>query len=102
MSRRIMIVRTLRIALSCLILCAICASELPELLSLTDNTANDFTMLSADLLVLPAHHSAINVWKLAIKFNIFTQDSLFGRLGSPEKTEVAHSRIFILYSALRT
>ena len=102
MSRRSSIVRTLGIALVSLLLCTIFTSELPELFSLTDNTANDFTMPSANSLALPVVHGAINVEKTVIKFNISTQDSLFGRLGSVEKTELALSRLFILYSALRT
>ncbi len=102
MCHRTVIVRTLGIAFVSLLLCAILASELPELLSLTDNTANDFTMLSKDSLVLSVLDCAINVPKPAIKFNISTQDSLFGRLGSPEKTELAPSHLFILYSDLRT
>jgi hypothetical protein len=101
MSRRGIIVRTLGVALVSLLLCAIFASELPELLSLTDNTANDFAMRSADSSVWPVLDSARNVRKAAIKFDNSTQDSLFGRLGSPEKMELAPSRLFILYS-LRT
>lgn len=102
MSRHGSIVRTLGIALVILLLCAIFASELPELLSLTDNTANDFTMPSANSLVFPILHGPLNVEKPVIKFNISTQDSLFGRLGSVEETELAPSHLFILHSALRT
>ncbi len=71
MPSRIIIVRTLGIALVSLLLCAIYASELPELLSLTDNTANDFTLRSADSLVSLLLDSAGNVQKAAIKFNNF-------------------------------
>lgn len=92
----------LRIALVSLLLCGIFASELPELLSLTDNTANDFTMRSANLLVAPVLDSARHVRKATTKFNNSTQDSLFGHLVSPEKTELVLSRLFVLYSDLRT
>jgi hypothetical protein len=101
MSSRSIIVRTFGIALVGLLLCAIFASELPELLSLTDNTANDFTMCSADSLVSPVLRSTKNVRKASIKFNNSPQDSLFRRMGSPEKTKVALC-LFILYSAQRT
>ena len=102
MSRSSAIVRTLGIALVSLLLCTIFVSELPELLSLTDNTANDFTMPSANSLVLPVLHGSLHVEKPVIAFNISTQDSRFGRLGSVEKTELAPSHLFILHSALRT
>lgn len=32
----------------CLLLCGIASAEIPELLSLTDNTSNDFTISKAD------------------------------------------------------
>ena len=101
MSHRSIIGRALGIAFVSLLLCIIFASELPELLSLTDNTANDFTIVSADSLASPVLHGAINVEKPFIKFDISTQDSLFGRLSLVEKTELAPRRLFVLYSALR-
>jgi hypothetical protein len=97
MPRRITTLRMLGIALVSLLLCAIFASELPELLSLTDNTTNDFTVRSADSLFSPVLASARNVRKSAIES---TQDPLVGRMGSPEKTELAPC-LFILYSAQR-
>jgi hypothetical protein len=101
MSPRIIIATTFGIALVSLLCCAIVASELPELVSLTDNTANDFTMRSADSLV-SLLHSVIDVRKPAIEFDNSSRDWLFGRLGTPEKTEFAPSLLFILYSVLRT
>jgi hypothetical protein len=102
MPSRTIIVSTFGIALVSLLLCAVFASELPELLSLTDNTANDFTMCSVNWLVPPVLFSAMNVRKSAVKFNISTPDSHFGRLGLPERTEMADSRLSVLYSVLRT
>jgi hypothetical protein len=99
MPSRITIVRTLGIALVSLLLCAIFASELPELLSLADNTANDYALRSADSLVLPGLCSAIDVRKSAVKFNISTQDS---RLGTPESTELAPLHLCVPYTVLRT
>jgi hypothetical protein len=99
MPSRIIFVRTLGIALVSLLLCAIFASELPELLSLTDNTANDYALRSADSLVLPVVCSAMDVPKSAGKFNISTQDS---RLGTSESTEFAPLHVCVRYTVLRT
>jgi hypothetical protein len=101
MPSRTIIVRTFGIALVSLLLCAVFASELPELLSLTDNTANDYTLRRADSLVSPVLDSARKVHKPTIEFYISMRDSLFGCLVSPEKAELATSGLFILYSALR-
>jgi hypothetical protein len=100
MPSRTIIVSTFGIALVSLLLCAVFASELPELLSLTDNTANDFTMRRADWSISPFLDSARKARKPAIEFNISTQDSLLRPMGSPEKTELALC-LFILYSAQR-
>jgi hypothetical protein len=101
-SPRTTIVRKFGVALVSLLLCAIFASELPELLSLTDNTANDFALRSQDSLVSPVLVRTRKVQKPAIAFNISTPDSLLGPLVSPRKTELAPSRLFVLYKALRT
>jgi hypothetical protein len=85
MCPRIPVPGAFAIALVSLLLCAIVASELPELLTLTDNTANDFTLRRADSFVSAVLHSAENLQKAAIEFNNSTQDSLFGRLGTPER-----------------
>lgn len=100
MPSRSITVRKLGIAFVSLLLCAIFASELPELLSLTNNTANDFTMCSADPLASLVLRSTKNVRRPAVDFNNSTQDSLFVRLGPPEKAELAFC-LFILYSAQR-
>ena len=42
-------------ALLCLLLFGILSAELPELLSLTDNTANDFTVRNSNISVSRAH-----------------------------------------------
>jgi hypothetical protein len=101
MPSRTIAVRTLGIALLSVLLCAIIASELPELLTLTDNAANDYALRSTDLLVLPILDSAKIVEKPTIEFNISTQDSLFGRIGSAEETESALCG-YILHFVLRT
>lgn len=102
MPSRIVIVKTFGIALISLMLCAIFVSELPELLSLTDNTANDFTMCRSDSLASPVLGIARDVRQSAVMFNNFTRDSFFGSLGSAEKTGLAPLSLFILHSPLRT
>jgi hypothetical protein len=100
MSVRTIMVRTLGIALVSLLLCAIFASELPELLSLTDNTTNDFTVRNADSLFSPFSLAPEMSGNPPIEFNNSAQDPLVARMGSPEKTELALC-LFILYSAQR-
>lgn len=102
MSHRSVILRGLGIGLASVLLCAIFASELPELFSLTDNTANDFTMRSPIPLVSPVLDGARNVRKATIQSKNPTKYSLLGHLVSHEKTELALARLFILYSDLRT
>jgi hypothetical protein len=102
MSRRTTIVSGLGFVLTGVMLCAIFASELPELLSLTNNTSNDFTIACADWLVSPVLNSARIVLKAAVKFNNSSQDPLFGHIGTPEKTDFCPSLFFIRYSVRRT
>ena len=92
--------RTLGVALVSVLLCAIVASELPELLSLTDNVANDYTLRRADSSVSPVLDSTRKVQKPTLEFNLSTQDFFFRRVGSPGNTELALC-LFILYSDLR-
>jgi hypothetical protein len=92
--------RTLGIALLSVLLCAIVASELPELLSLTDNAANDYTLRRAGSSVSPVLDSTRKVQKPSLEFNLSTPDVFFQRVGSTDKKELALC-LFILYSALR-
>lgn len=102
MPSRSITLKMLGIAFVSLLLCAIFASELPELLSLTDNAANDFTVRSADSLASPVLDCSKNVRKPTIEFTNSTQDSLLGRMCSPEKTEFCTPLLLALYSVLRT
>jgi hypothetical protein len=88
-------------ALATLLLCVVLSSELPEFLSLTDNTANDFTMSSVKPLVSPVLHEATDIPKTANDFRIPAFDSLFSRLSTSEKAALVPSLLFILYSVLR-
>lgn len=101
MSLRSTIVRRIGVALVGLLLCAIFASELPELLSLTDNTSNDYAVRSADSLVSPVLDTARRVHKPTIEFCISVRAPLPGNLGTLEETELTPAHLFILYSILR-
>ena len=101
MPSRATVVRTLGIALLSVLLCAIFASELSELLTLTDNAANDYALRSADASGLPVLDSAKNAEKPTIEFNVSARHSLFGRIGSAEDTESALC-VYILHFVLRT
>ncbi|HWO34040.1 MAG TPA: hypothetical protein VNO32_35025 [Candidatus Acidoferrum sp.] len=100
MSSRIIAGRMVLVALVSLLLCGIVASEFPELLSLTDNTANDFTIRASPL--VSSVQSGKDVGKAAIEFNNPALDSRFSRLGTFEKAAFVHSDLFVLYSVLRT
>jgi hypothetical protein len=89
-------------ALATLLLCVVVNSELPELLSLRDNTANDFTMSSAKPLVSPVLQVATDIPKTAKDLRLPPFDSLFSRLSTSEKAALVPSLLFILYSVLRT
>jgi hypothetical protein len=100
MSLRTIFGRTLGIAIVSVLMCAIFASELPELLSLTDNVANDYSLRRADSSISPVLDSTRKVQKPTLEFKLSTQDFFLGRVASPEKTEL-NLCLFILYSELR-
>jgi hypothetical protein len=100
MSSRIIAGRIVLVALVGLLLCGIVASEFPELLSLTDNAANDFTIRASPLVLRVP--SVKDVRKAAMDFNNPALDPLFSRLGTFEKAALVHSDLFVLYSVLRT
>jgi hypothetical protein len=102
MSSQSIAVRMLFASLATLLLCVVINSELPELLSLTDNTTNDFTMSSAKPLVLPVLYQATDIPKRAKVFRTPPLDSLFSCLSTSEKAALVPSVLFILYSVLRT
>ena len=86
-----------------LLLCVIFTAEFPELLSLVDDTANDFTVrgpYSADLLVHLLSTSRPRI--TAMEFGSPAPVLLFPLLSPIEKTALASSKLFILHSVLRT
>jgi hypothetical protein len=102
MSKRIGIGKIFARALLFLLLCGIVAGEFPELLSLTDNTANDFTVRSAQSVVPPVRLNVTKNVRIADKDFALAHNLLFSRLSPFEKAELVPSDVFILYSILRT
>jgi hypothetical protein len=102
MSRRDIVVKTFATAIVSLLLCGIIAAELPELLSLTDNTSNDFTISKVSSSRLPNAQTVQNVQKGAIDLNNPSHNSLFLHLGPSVKAELIPALLFILHSILRT
>jgi hypothetical protein len=88
-------------ALATLLPCVVLNSELPELLSLTDNTANNSTTSSVKPLVSPVLYETTDQPKRANDFRIPAFDSLFSRLSTSEEAALVPSLLFILYSVLR-
>jgi hypothetical protein len=89
-------------ALAFLLLCGIVVAEFPELLSLTDNTANDFTVRKTDALAVPVHlHISGHIRIPDIVSKTLVLDFLFSRLSPFEKAAFAPSKPFILLCDLR-
>jgi hypothetical protein len=101
-SRRIINGKILTRAVLCLLLCGIFAGELPELLSLTDNTANDFTVRSAYSVVPHVRLNASKDVRIADRDSRPAPNLFFSHLSPFEKAELVPSEVFILYSILRT
>ncbi len=90
-------------ALVFLLLCGIVAAEFPELLSLTDDTANDFTARRADSVVSPTLvHASRHVRKADIDSYTYAPELFFSRVSPFDKAESVPSGAFILHSVLRT
>jgi hypothetical protein len=101
-SERIGIGKILARAVLCLLLFGIVAGELPELLTLTDNTTNDFTVSSAHSVVPPVRLNGSKNVRIADKDSAPAPNLFFSRLSAFEKAELVPSDIFILHSILRT
>ena len=85
-----------------LLLCGIVGTEFPEFLSLTDITANDFTVRKANIVVLRALPDAgRHVRMTDIDFNVSAPTSRFSHLNPFEKAALPPSELFILHSILR-
>jgi hypothetical protein len=86
---RLKIVGVLVPALLLLLLCGIVAAEFPELLSLTDDATNDFTVCNANGMVLPAvAHSSRGVRVADVDSNSPECPLLFSRVKLLERASL--------------
>jgi hypothetical protein len=98
--KRISVGKILGRALLCLLLCGIVAGEFPELLSLTDNATNDFTVRGASSVVPPVLLKASKHVRIVDKAAP-APNFLFSRLAPFEKAQLVPSDVFIFCSILR-
>jgi hypothetical protein len=88
-------------SLVALLLCGIVASEFPELLNITDNTSNDFTLRKTNTEGLRA--LADRPFRFPdTNYTGPTPTSLHSRLSVFEKAAPLPSELFTLHSVLRT
>jgi hypothetical protein len=101
--RRINIAQLLVRALVLLLLCGIVAGEFPELVSLTDNAANDFTVRRTDSVGSPALLSAKRHVRITeMVSNTHSPQLPFSQVSPFEKAAFVPSDAFLLHSILRT
>ena len=86
-----------------LLLCGIVGGEIPELLTLTDNTTNDFTIRKMDSVISPHLRNASRRIRVAdvVELKITAHDILFQHLHPFERAAFS-SDAFILGTVLRT
>ena len=85
-----------------ILLCGVVASEFPELLTLTDNTSNDFTVRKTNtegLGTLPDARAPVRIADINSSVPAAT---LLHSLIPFEKAAPVSSELFILHSVLRT
>jgi hypothetical protein len=86
-SERISIGKILARALLCLLLCGMFAGQLPELLSLTDNAKNDFSVTDARPVVPPVRLNARKPFESLIKILLLRLTCCFrGRAHSKKQS----------------
>jgi hypothetical protein len=85
-----------------LLLCSIVASEFPELLSLTDNTSNDFTLRKINTERLGALSDAGGPVRIAALNSSVSATTLVHSPLIPFEKAPVPSELFILHSVLRT
>jgi hypothetical protein len=86
-----------------LVLCGIVGGEFPELLSLADNTSNDFTVRKTNNVVSSLPRNASRHVRVSnSKPNIASNDGTFSRPSPVETAELVASGVSSLYSILRT
>lgn len=99
-ARHSILIRLLLSCLACWLCCVIVFGELPELLSLTDNTSNDFAMRRAASaegahVLSVAKQAAVQIFARPVEYSAELRES------TVEDTSSAHSALFIINSVLR-
>jgi hypothetical protein len=101
--RRTGIGEFLLLTLVFVLVCGIVSSEFPELLSLTDNTANDFTISRTKSPVTPVLPDASKYVRVGrADFSAPAPNLVFSRRGTLEAAALVPSDLFILHSVFRT
>src|ERR1700751_2320601 len=85
-----------------LLLCGLVATELPEILSLTDNTANDFTIRKTSTPQSAPKLSAASYDSFQLNTKGFEYSEQVDRSTAFEGVKPTSSSLFILFCALRT
>ena len=85
-----------------LLLCGLITAELPELLSLVDNTSNDFTVRKASAPQSTANPSALSYNSSRLNTKGFAHNQQVGRIAAFDDVKPASSSLFILLCTLRT
>jgi hypothetical protein len=100
--KRTQIGKILVTAVACLLLCGIVCGEFPELLSLTDNATNDFTVVRTKSMASPVLVHASSRRPAAEIGSIPATTLLFSHLSSLQEAASIPSKRSALYSVLRT
>ena len=85
-----------------LLLCGLVTAELPELLSLTDNTSNDFTVRKASAPQSTANACAASYNSSRLNTKGFVHNQQVSRIAAFDNVKPASSSLFILLCTLRT
>jgi hypothetical protein len=85
-----------------LLLCGLITAELPELLSLTDNTSNDFTVRKAPTPQGTPNPSAVSHNSSRLNTEGFPHKQQVGWIAAFDDVEPASSSLLILLCVLRT
>jgi hypothetical protein len=103
MRKRASIARMFAQVIVFLLLCGIVGGEFPELLALTDNTTNDFTILKMNSVISPRLRNASRHVRVAgvVEPNITAHDILSQHFHPFERAAFS-SDAFILGTVLRT
>lgn len=100
--KRTQVGKILVTAVVCLLVCGIVAGEFPELLSLTDNATNDFTVVQTESTTLPVLVHASSCPAAEINGSISATTLPFSDLSPIQEEASIPSQKSALYFVLRT